>query len=121
MHDLGRRSTLVRREAWTSEETCIVDVPDWDIEWQDLYHLAQPMEYFAGDVLRIECEWDNSQTAQRRCQVDADCPAQASAGQRCLEATLEEPGWCEPVDVNWGPSADEMCTGVVLVYSDGPS
>lgn len=92
-HVLGERSRLSVKKLDQTEQ-CLVDIPRWDFHWQSNYELKNPVKMFPGDLLRIDCEWDNS--AAKQPIVD---------GQRL-----------SPVDVSWGEGTrDEMCLGGVLV------
>jgi hypothetical protein len=61
MHMLGTsiRSELISAEG---ESTCVVDIPEWDFNWQQFYLFDEahhiPVEI--GDVHRMSCTYDNS-------------------------------------------------------------
>lgn len=59
MHELGEQ-TRVTINPDTPNEVLVIDIPDWDFHWQGSYQLAEPLPVKAGDVLRLECWWDNS-------------------------------------------------------------
>jgi Copper type II ascorbate-dependent monooxygenase, C-terminal domain/Copper type II ascorbate-dependent monooxygenase, N-terminal domain len=61
MHLMGRQ-TRVEIERPNGDNTCLVDIPDWDFDWQQFYFLADPkgLPVEAGDTLRFSCTWDNS-------------------------------------------------------------
>ncbi len=85
MHLLGQRirADLVRADG---SEECVVDIPDWDFQWQAGYFFpeGEAPSIGAGDTLRLRCTYDNS-----------------AAGQPTGRA---------PDDVGWGDGTfDEMC------------
>lgn len=59
MHELGQQ-TRVTINPETPDALTVIDIPDWDFHWQGVYTIAQPIPLEAGDVLRLECWWDNS-------------------------------------------------------------
>lgn len=95
MHKVG-----VDIRAWVEseggEETCLLHTPQWDFDWQRIYEYDAPIteaiRVRAGDVIHIECAYDNS----------LDNPA--------LVEALAEVGLEAPVDVGLGEGTlDEMC------------
>lgn len=96
MHLLGTQARLTLQKA-NGDEHCMLQIDDWDFDWQDFYTLREPLRWEAGDTFGIECHYDNS--AENQPYVD---------GKRL-----------EPRDVNWGEgTTDEMCVGFVLVTAD---
>jgi hypothetical protein len=96
MHELGTRGRVALARA--GEESCLLDIPEWDFHWQGAYTLAQPVAAQANDKLVLECWWDNSPANQ--------------AGHHGGEAH-------EPIDVEWGEGTrDEMCLTGVLVTAE---
>ncbi|MCA9691605.1 MAG: monooxygenase [Myxococcales bacterium] len=59
MHTLGvrGRSHIVREGG---EQQCLLDIPDWDFNWQGTYMFKAPVPFYPGDRLHVECEFDNS-------------------------------------------------------------
>ena len=53
MHTRGRKLTV------TADNTCLVDVPSWDFNWQQLYQFTTPLALKPGVRLRLSCTWDN--------------------------------------------------------------
>ena len=87
MHQLG---TGVKTEIVHSDGTtkCLLDVQNWDFNWQRDYTLKTPITMRAGDKLRITCKYDNS-----------------AMNQAYLNGVQNTPR-----DVTWGESSfDEMC------------
>ena len=64
MHTLGRsfRMTL---DPGTPQEKVLLDIPDWDFDWQMLYGLETPVEVVRGQTVKIECTWDRSMDPKR--------------------------------------------------------
>jgi mono/diheme cytochrome c family protein len=87
MHNLGKtgRVTLVRANG---TEQVIVDIRDWDFNWQSTYLLEQEVLVKPGDQVRLECSWDNS-----------------AANQAIVDGVQQAPRYVE-----WGEgTGDEMC------------
>ncbi|MCB9680123.1 MAG: hypothetical protein H6733_01505 [Alphaproteobacteria bacterium] len=98
MHQLGvsMRVDVVRDDG---SETCLVDIPDWDFNWQQAYFYDDDVDLFVGpdDQLRISCTYDNS-----------------TANQPVVNGSQ-----LEPRDVAWGDgSLDEMC--LAYLYASLP-
>ncbi len=85
MHLLG---TDIYVDADTGNgEMCLIDVPDWDFDWQGFYLYEEPIELASPVTTHLTCGFDNS-------------------------ASNQPPGRT-PEDVYWGDGTyDEMC----LVY-----
>ena len=95
MHTLGQ-TIRIDIERPTKEE-CVLDIQDWDFNWQGNYQLSQPKILGPEDKLRLSCSWDNS-----------------AANQIMVEGALRA-----PTDVQWGEgTTDEMCLGVLLVAKE---
>ncbi|MFT4613881.1 MAG: mono/diheme cytochrome c family protein [Bacteroidia bacterium] len=87
MHSLGKtgRTTVVRADG---TEQIVVDIRDWDFNWQATYGLEKELRVNPGDLFRLECSWDNS--AENQVIVDG----------------VQLP----PREVDWGDgTGDEMC------------
>lgn len=89
MHLLGSRykAEIIRA---SGESECAIEIPDWDFNWQEGYHLAEdaPIVLAPGDGLTLECEYDNS--------LD---------NQPSINGVIED-----PADIRWGEGTrDEMC------------
>jgi len=54
MHTRGRQITVM------ADNTCLVNVPSWDFNWQQLYQFAAPLVLKPGTRLRLSCTWDNA-------------------------------------------------------------
>ena len=44
--------------------TCAVDIPHWNFHWQQFYYYQQPIAVVPGDVIHLECTYDNSAANQ---------------------------------------------------------
>lgn len=93
MHYLGESGYLsVDRQV--GGEQCLLDIPEWDFDWQGFYAFQEPERLDPGDRLYMECRWDN--TAANQPVVD---------GEKL-----------EPRDVVWGEgTTDEMCLGGLYI------
>jgi Copper type II ascorbate-dependent monooxygenase, C-terminal domain len=65
MHTLGM-SGVVTLNPGTPREQVLLDIPDWDFHWQGNYWYEQPISLKKGDVLRVECTWNNTRNASPR-------------------------------------------------------
>lgn len=95
MHLLGTQISAERVDVIGGEapDQCIVDVPDWDFNWQRYYVIEEEQTVVVqpGEGIRLSCTYDNSPSHQ---------PVVNGVQQ-------------EPRDVRWGEGTlDEMC----LVY-----
>jgi len=63
MHGLGTsaRTTLYRTDG---TKQVILDIRDWDFNWQGTYNFVREMLIQPGDYIKLECTWDNSQENQ---------------------------------------------------------
>ena len=96
MHLLGTVGRMTVQHADGSED-CVLQVDDWDFQWQDFYQLREPLKWQAGDRFGIECHYDNT-----------------AANQPSVNGQL-----LEPRDVEWGEgTTDEMCIGFMMVTAD---
>ena len=58
MHTLGRSGSMKVTHA-DGTESCIVDVPEYDFNWQRSYNLTEPVQVGPGDTIELSCTWDN--------------------------------------------------------------
>lgn len=76
------------------ESMVLLDIDDWDLDWQGDYHFAEPTKLPAGTVLRTELTYNNS------------------------ESNLDNP-FSPPRRVQWGEeSTDEMGSTDLIVIAD---
>lgn len=98
MHYVGRdMKSVVRRP--NGDETCLVQTPDWNFQWQRSYTYDAPIaevpQLDPGDVLEMRCTYDNT------------------LANPFLRSALDEQGLDGPVEVRLGEETlDEMCLGV---------
>ncbi len=87
MHTLAKtgRLTLIRPDG---TEQVIIDIRDWDFDWQSTYALEREVLVRPGDRFRLQCSWDNS-----------------AANQAIVDGVQNAPRYVE-----WGENTgDEMC------------
>lgn len=63
MHNLATsgRTTLIRADG---TEQVILDIREWDFNWQTTYGLDREMLVKPGDKIKLECTWDNTDENQ---------------------------------------------------------
>jgi hypothetical protein len=61
MHTLGRHGIVTQRKA-SGESQVLLEVDDWDFDWQLNYQLAEPVAFETGDELELACTFDNPGT-----------------------------------------------------------
>lgn len=89
MHRYGSAGKLMLERADGTTE-CLLDVPKFDFEWQDVYWFETPVRVHHDDRLYIQCTFDNS-----------------AENQPLVDGKLQK-----PVDLEWGlQSPAEMCSG----------
>lgn len=90
MHWLGR-SIIVDALLPDGTEQRLVEIRDWDFDWQDTYTFTKPVAMPAGTKFRVRSIYDNSADNKR----NPNSP---------------------PVDVSWGErTVDEMCLAFVAL------
>ena len=57
MHELGSSIRLTLNPD-TAEERILLDIPDWDFEWQLNYRPVEDIVISTGDVIRVDCAWN---------------------------------------------------------------
>ncbi len=96
MHFLGSRGRIgIHRNDGSWD--CLLDIPEWDYHWSSWYQLAQPVQFNPGDMLYVECHWDN--TAANQAPVNGMLPV--------------------PRDLHWS-TAGEMCAALALFTDTWP-
>ncbi len=98
MHNLGKtgRTTLIRADG---TEQVILDIRDWDFNWQSSYGLEKELLVRPGDSLKLECSWDNSASNQ----------------------TIVDGKQLPPRNVDWGDgTGDEMCLTNLYITKPKP-
>lgn len=89
MHERGSHGLVSILRADGSTE-CLLQIDDWEYEWQDDYLFAEPVRLERGDRLYVECNWDNS-----------------AANQRLVDGAPQTPR-----DLEWAED-EEMCVAFV--------
>ncbi len=93
MHQLGTSIKLEAKQA--DGKACLLDVPDWDFNWQQTYYFPEDQWFMAGPgtELVMTCSYDNS--ASNQIVVNGEA--------------------LEPRDVGWGENTtDEMCLTYIM-------
>lgn len=86
-HEIGESFRMTLNPG-RDDELILLDIPDWDFDWQYNYRPVDSIIIEPGDVLRIECSWDR---ARRRSDL-------------------------EPAYIFWADGTnDEMCFSTVAV------
>lgn len=94
LHELGSSSSMRVRRA-NGEEVCMVDIPKWDFDWQGFYNFKSKLVVYPGDVIELECHWNN--TAENQPPLP--------------DGTVPPPRF-----VSWGDQTrDEMCLMGIMV------
>jgi hypothetical protein len=96
MHGLGSYGRVAVQRA-AGNWDCLLDIPAWDYHWASGYQLVEPVEIRPGDMLYVECHWDN--TAANQLPVNGVRPP--------------------PRDQRWG-TAGEMCAGILAFTETWP-
>ena len=60
MHTLGRTLQVDVMRAAGGEE-CMINVPNWDFNWQLAYWYETPIRVNSADSVRITCNWDTTE------------------------------------------------------------
>jgi hypothetical protein len=90
MHLLGRKMKIEARTA-SGETKCLVNIDDWDFNWQTLFRFKEPVDLPAGTRITATAYYDNS------------------------EANARNPN-TPPKSVSWGEATtDEMCVAFLGV------
>lgn len=89
MHELGTIARLaILREDGSTE--CLLNITNWDFDWLGDYYFEEPMIFYPGDRLYVECHWDNT-----------------AGNQKFVDGEQQQPR-----DISWGTD-EEMCGGIV--------
>ncbi|MFV8754632.1 hypothetical protein ACNOYE_29145 [Nannocystaceae bacterium ST9] len=106
MHKVGVDMRVWVEDRDTGDETCLLQTPNWDFNWQRVYEydadIGQDIRLKAGDIVHVSCTYDN--TLQNTALVEA----------------LAEVGEDAPIDVSVGEGTlDEMCLAGIGVGVKG--
>jgi hypothetical protein len=98
MHLLGRSVTMVLNPG-TPQARTVLDVPNYNFDYQKAYNLKTPIPVTAGDKLQVNCTYDP--------RLAQELPVLRKAPSHF---------------VTWGDgSSDEMCIGLAWTSSSVPS
>jgi hypothetical protein len=59
MHVLGRQIKVTMTPPG-GKTTTLIDIDDWDYNWQETYFLEQPIKFKQGTKFNVEAVYDNS-------------------------------------------------------------
>jgi hypothetical protein len=94
MHLLGKKMTVTATLPW-NETKCLINIDDWDFNWQGLYRYKEPIALPAFSSVALDAWYDNSVDNWR----NPNNP---------------------PKPVSWGEqTTDEMCIAFIGVTLDG--
>ncbi|MEZ5280342.1 MAG: hypothetical protein R2770_07695 [Acidimicrobiales bacterium] len=86
-HELGASFRMTLNPD-TPDERVLLDIPEWDFDWQYNYYPVEQIDVAPSDMVRIECTWDRS---------------------------LRDPS-LEPAYVLWADGTDdEMCFATIVI------
>ena len=60
MHLLGRKMQ-VKAFAPNGDSTCLINIDDWDFNWQGMYRYKDPVAIPAGSTIQMSAFYDNSE------------------------------------------------------------
>ncbi len=60
MHLLGRKIKVELTKPGATTPDCLVNIDDWDFNWQGTYVYQNPISLASGSRLRLTCNFDNS-------------------------------------------------------------
>jgi len=88
MHLLGR-SMKVEATSPAGQRQCLIEIGDWDFNWQGLYQFRKPVAIAPGTLLGLTARYDNSSSNPRNPNIP-------------------------PKEVRWGEeTTDEMCIAFI--------
>jgi polyisoprenoid-binding protein YceI len=92
MHTLGKTFRLTL-DPGTPQQKVLLDIPNWNFDWQMNYALTTPIHVTTGDTVEMDCTWDRS--------IDPNRPPKYLVFAEGTE--------------------DEMCFGTYAIVPDGTS
>jgi hypothetical protein len=120
MHRLGT-TNRIELNPDTDQAQVLLDIPNWDFDWQQNYTFVEPIQINKGDILRITCSWDNSRPIQTTSTATTQTSQTFLDSLTGVGRTLaHETGRTTPYKyVTWGEGTrDEMCLSAVVVIPD---
>ncbi len=58
-HEIGKSFRLTLNPD-TPDELVLLDIPEWDFDWQLIYEPVEEIVLERGDTIRVECSWDRA-------------------------------------------------------------
>lgn len=62
LHRLGKEISVHRRPPGAEDFECLMDIPAWDFNYQEIYFLEEPVVIRDGDEVSLRCVYDNSES-----------------------------------------------------------
>ena len=59
MHNLGKHGEALVLKS-SGDRVRLLDIPDWDFQWQREYRFTQPVSFEPGDKVALRCSFDNA-------------------------------------------------------------
>ena len=107
MHLLGRSMTMTVDPGTSSAKT-ILDVPNYDFNYQRSYDLAHWVKVVPGDTVQVTCTYDPTLAeelpALRRAPAHFVAWGDGSSDEMCLGLMQTVPLDPKATDVDWAPS-----------------
>lgn len=107
MHLLGKSVKITMTPPKGKTET-LIDVPEWDYDWQEVYFLKEPLKVRAGTRFDIEAVYDNSSSNPRN---PSDPPIDVRFGEQTTDEMLFG---------LFGATKDNPKNGLPYVIAQGP-
>ena len=100
-HEIGKSVQMILNPD-TPDEVVMLDIPNWDFDWQLNYAPVDDVILERGDTIRIECVWDRA--GSTRTPSPATCcgpkaPTTRCATSRSSPARSEHPGRSRSRDI----------------------
>lgn len=73
MHQRGKSMRYVLERPDGTREV-LLDVPEYDYNWQNIYRFREPVEAPAGSIVHVEAHWDNSESNPANPDPTTDVP-----------------------------------------------
>lgn len=73
MHQRGKSMRYVLERPDGTREV-LLDVPEYDYDWQNIYRFREPVEVPAGSIVHVEARWDNSEQNPANPDPTVDVP-----------------------------------------------
>ena len=81
MHTMGSRFSLTLNPG-ASDEQVLLDIPQWDFNWQGRYQYESPVRVAEGDTVRISCTWNKGTGEEQKYTVWGE----GTQDEMCLSA-----------------------------------